>query len=75
QRDAAISGFSRGYAWQDPEVAIAWALDISDPQLRQESLTRAGQVFLRRDAESARAWLESSGLPSETQQAILDRRG
>jgi hypothetical protein len=74
QRDSAISGFSRGYAWQDPLVAIAWALDISNPDLRQETLTRAGQVFFRRDPSSANAWLESSGLPAETRQAILSSR-
>ena len=45
QRDSAISGFSSGYAWQDPEVAIAWAQDIGDPALRQQSLTRAGQII------------------------------
>ncbi len=70
KRDAAISGFATGYAWQDPQTAIAWAQDISDPELRQQSLTRAGQAFFRRDPNSARAWLESSGLPAEVREAV-----
>ncbi len=73
KRDAAISGFSSGYAWQDPQMAIAWAGDISEPNLRQQSLTRAGQIYFRRDPEGARTWLETSGLPAETQAKI--RRG
>lgn len=73
-RDAAISGFSRGCAWQDPEAAFAWAQDISDPELRQESLTRAGQIFFRRDPASASAWLEGSSLPQQTKEAILSTR-
>lgn len=74
QRDAAISGFSSGYAWQNPQVAIEWANDISDPALRQQTLTRAGQAYFRRDPESARAWLESSNLPPEAQQQVLNPR-
>jgi hypothetical protein len=74
QRDAAISGFSTGYAWQNPQVAIEWANDIADPALRQQTLTRAGQAYFRRDPESARAWLESSNLPPEAQQQVLNPR-
>ena len=74
QRDAAVSGFARGYAWQDPQASIQWAQDISDPKLRQETLTQAGHAFYRRDPESARTWLETSGLSAEAQQAILDPR-
>jgi hypothetical protein len=70
KRDSAISGFAMGYAWQNPELAIAWAQDIQDPSLRQTSLTRAGQAFFRRDPENARAWLETSGLPADAQQQI-----
>lgn len=72
QRDSAISGFAMGYAWQNPQLAIAWAQDIRDPALRQTSLTRAGQAYFRRDPEGARAWLETSGLPAETQQQIAN---
>jgi hypothetical protein len=70
QRDAAISGFATGYAWQNPQVAIAWAQDIRDPALRQSSLTRAGQAFYRRDPAGALAWLETSGLPEEVRQQV-----
>jgi hypothetical protein len=76
QRDSAISGFATGYAWQNPQIAIAWAQDIRDPALRESSLTRAGQAFYRRDPAGATAWLETSDLPAEARQQILqsDRR-
>jgi hypothetical protein len=74
QRDSSISGFSQGYAWQNPEVAIAWANDISDATLRMETLTRVGEAYYRRNPDSARAWLESSNLPPEAQQRILNPR-
>ena len=61
-----------GYSGALAGGAIAWAQDISDPALRQESLTRAGQAYFRRDPESARSWLESSQLPLEAQQQILN---
>lgn len=72
QRDNAISGFSNGYAWQNPQVAIQWANDISDPALRTQTLTRTGQIYFRQNPEAARTWLESSNLPPETQQQILN---
>ena len=70
KRDFAIKGFADGYARQDPETAIAWASDISDPTLRNQSLTRAGQSYFRRNPKAAAEWLADSGLPSEVQKAI-----
>lgn len=74
QRDSSISGFSSGYAWQDPAMAVAWANDIADPGLRQQTLTSVGRAYFRRDPDSARVWLESSNLPPEAQQEILNSR-
>jgi hypothetical protein len=74
KKDSAISGFATGYAWQNPQVAVTWAESIGDPTLRQESLTRAGFAFFRRDPEAARAWLETSDLPPEARQEVLTRR-
>ncbi|MCH7228879.1 hypothetical protein [Haloferula sp. A504] len=74
QRDAAVSGFARGYAWQDPETAIAWAQDIADPELKQRSLTDVGRAYYRRDPEGARAWLETSGLPEAARQEVVAPR-
>ncbi len=71
QRDSAVSGFATGYAWQNPQVAIAWAQDIRDPELRQSSLTRAGQAYFQRDPDGAFAWLESSGLSAEARQQVV----
>lgn len=71
QRDSAISGFATGYAWQNPQLAIAWAQDIRDPSLRESSLTRAGQAYFRRDPDGARTWLATSGLPADAQQQII----
>jgi hypothetical protein len=74
QRDSAISGFATGYAWQNPQLAIAWAQDIQDPKLRLTSLTRAGFAYFRRDPAGAQAWMQNSGLPAETQQQIINGR-
>ena len=72
QRDAAISGFASGYAWQNPLASIEWAQDISDPGLRQRTLIRAGQAYYNREPEAARAWLETSNLPPESRWRVLN---
>ena len=74
QRDSSISGFATGYAWQNPQVAIAWAQEINDPALRESSLTRAGQAFYQRDPTNAITWLENSGLSDEARQQVLQPR-
>lgn len=74
KRDSAISGFATGYAWQNPQLAITWANEISDPTLRQNSLIFSGQIFFRANPDGARAWLESSGLPADAQQQITTPR-
>jgi hypothetical protein len=70
KRDSAISGFATGYAWQNPQLAIAWAQDIADPTVRQNSLVRSGQAYFTRDPDGARAWLATSGLPADAQQLV-----
>lgn len=72
QRDAAISGFVRGYAYKDPRTAITWADSIGDDRLRQDTLTRAGRALFSRNPEAARTWVLESGLPVDSQQAILN---
>ena len=74
KRDSAISGFATGYAWQNPQIAITWANEISDSTMRQNSLIFSGQVYFRSNPDAARAWLETSGLPPEAQQQITNPR-
>ncbi|MDB4630852.1 hypothetical protein OAF46_04990, partial [Akkermansiaceae bacterium] len=73
KRDSAVSGFARGYAWQNPENAIAWAQDISDPGLRDQTLTQVGEAYFRRKPDEARAWLPESGLSPAMQEQVLSR--
>jgi len=72
KRDSAISGFATGYAWQNPQLALTWAQEINDPDLRQNSLARAGEAYFRTDPDAARAWLETSGLSADLQQRIVE---
>ena len=72
QRDAAIGGFSRRISYDDPGAAIEWANSIADESSRTRALTHAGQQLFRRDRAAAEAWIGSSGLPAEAQQAVLN---
>ena len=72
QRDAAISGFARRISYEEPSVAIEWANSIADDSSRTRALTHAGQQLFRRDRAAAEAWIGSSGLPPEAQQAVLN---
>ena len=71
-RDSAIGGFVRRLAYEDPQSAIAWAGEISDPGAREQTLVRAGQAMLRRDVAGTREWLATSGLSAEAQKQVLN---
>ena len=70
-RDSAISGFASRLAGEDPQSAIAWAGQIADAGARQRTLVRAGQELFRRNAEEARNWLATSGLPQSAQEQVM----
>jgi hypothetical protein len=72
QRDSAISGYANTLSYRDPAAAIRWADSIAQDSVRNRALTRAGQQLYRRDAKAARAWVATSGLPPEAQQAVLN---
>lgn len=73
EADAAIRSFVRK-SYAKPMLAVSWAGRIQDPEMRRKALVQAGQRWLGKDPESARAWLEQSGLEEQVQREILSRR-
>ena len=73
-RNFAINGFISGLAHQDPEAAVLWAAEITEPGMRQAAMVRAGQQYFRQDTESAIEWLATSGLPKEAWGKVTARR-
>jgi len=71
-RDSAISGFVSRLAGEDPQSAITWAGQISDAGARNQTLVRAGQALFRRNADEARNWVATSGLPANMQEQVLN---
>ena len=74
KRDSAIRGFALGISRQEPETAVAWANVIQDPKLREQSLIKTGQYYLRSNPEAAKAWLTNSGLPAKLKSKIQNTR-
>ena len=46
----------------DPEAAAVWAMEIGEPEMREEVLNRTVRDWLRRDEAAANAWLEKNKL-------------
>jgi hypothetical protein len=64
-RDAAAAKFAEVVAPIEPSAAAAWAGNISDAALRQESLRRVLDAWSRKDRASAAAFVASKGLSQE----------
>jgi hypothetical protein len=57
----------------NPAAAIDWASSIQDPESRTSALVDTGRVYMRKDPEAARQWLENSNLPQEAVQRITGK--
>ena len=71
-RDSAVSSFAASLDREDPKSAATWAATIDNEETRINTLKTVAQSWMRTDAEAAKAWLPNSGLPQETQTAILE---
>ena len=71
-RDSAVSSFAASLDREDPKSAATWAATIDNEETRINTLKTIAQSWMRTDAEAAKAWLPNSGLPQETQTAILE---
>jgi len=62
-RNQAINGFISAYAHENGAGAVAWAAEITQPDMREAAMVRAGRQFYQQDPQAAAAWLESTNLP------------
>ena len=67
-----MDSFAKRVARDDPATAISWAESIVDPQKRVESLIEVGQAWSRQDYEAALAWVQTTDLPEDARQSILN---
>jgi len=70
-RDAAVAAYVEKLATQSPEAAVEWAKEIHSETLRNEQLENLGELWLRNDAVSARAWISQAPLPDSTRARLL----
>jgi hypothetical protein len=63
--DAARSSFAKRVAHRDPEVAMAWALEITEISERSRAVEGVYLAWMVKDSVSAEAALEKSGLGPE----------
>lgn len=70
--DSAVAAFSRSVAPVDPEASIAWAETITDEARRVRTLTSVGQTWFRTDPAAAAAWLETTDLPPEVREQVMN---
>lgn len=75
-RDSAVGEYATNLARQAPDKAISWAETISNQESRTETLTQVARSWYFQDREAATLWLETSGLPEASVQAVTaERRG
>lgn len=63
-RDMAIGAYAASVAAIDPITAFQWTKEIDQPELLKDAQETVIQTWARNDAEAAKDWLESQGLPT-----------
>ena len=61
--EPALAIYARAIASERPKEAMEHAQRISDPELREATMTVVGQVWTSKDREAASAWLAQPGVP------------
>lgn len=69
--DEAMGEFAREVSRDKPADAMQWAIAIQDQELKDSTITRVGQNWMRQDEEAVKAWLPESGLSEDVQKAIV----
>lgn len=69
--DAAVRLMVGGTRREAPVLAMEWALEVADPELREQVVVNVARLWLRADAGAARAWLARSDLAPRVRGAIL----
>ncbi|MFP6855555.1 MAG: hypothetical protein VB980_07205 [Opitutales bacterium] len=68
--DPVYASYAREVSNENGEGAMEWAQTITEPKLKEKTITSVGQNWYRQDKAKVEAWLPDSGLPDKTQQAI-----
>ena len=69
--DEAIGEYAREASRENAAEAMQWATAIQDDELKEKTITRVGQNWMRQDEEAVKAWLPTSNLTEEVQKAIV----
>jgi hypothetical protein len=73
-RDGAIEEFVGNAARTDRVAALAWSLEIENPEKRREVTMQQSRYWLFSDREAATRWIESSeDLPAEWKAELLKK--
>lgn len=70
--NAAVAAFARSVVAVDPMASVAWAQSITDETQKERTLISVGQDWFRQDPAAAAAWLETTDLPPEARQQVLN---
>ena len=68
--DPVYATFAKEVSRENGEGAMEWAQTITEPKLKEKTITSVGQNWYRQDKAKVTAWLPDSGLPEKTQEAI-----
>jgi hypothetical protein len=66
--DPAISIWAKQLSITEPETAVEWAIQLTEPELRNGTVTVAAREWLLIDEAAANAWLDAADLPPEVKQ-------
>ncbi len=73
-RDTAVAAYVEKLAVQFPEMAVEWAREIHNEQLRSERLENLAELWLRSNATAAREWIAQAPLSADAKSRLLALR-
>lgn len=73
--EPALSLFAMMVAQENPQEGVEWASRIRDDARRDGTIVLLGRIWLRQDAEAARAWMDGANLDPDTKRRMFEFPG
>ncbi|MEM7384272.1 MAG: hypothetical protein AAF514_04945 [Verrucomicrobiota bacterium] len=73
-RNLAIGDFASHLAREDPQSALTWTREITDPHTQDRTIIKVGRTYLNSQPEAAERWLQSADISEEIEAQILQPR-
>ena len=71
-KQSAVNSYISNLSYQSPDLAAPWTETLTDVNQRNSAIENVARTWLNTDPVAAKTWLNSTSLPPEQKQQLLN---